>query len=673
MTAENGWKIKSSTAVVVDRRYRIDLSTPVVGLDSPNAQAFAASDNEAGGEDPDKQQFALICRSDLAQRHHIADKQLANEFEGVLQPHACGYVAIDGNVKPYLVLERPLGGRVMENHASGKGLVEPIVTDRILPKVIAALASFNQRVSSHRRLRPENLFYLDQACKEVVLGECFSEPPGYSQPTFMEPIERGMASPAGRGEGSIKDDLYALGVTAALLLQGKDPTANLSADEVWASKMSQGSFVALVGDIRISAPTDKLLRGLLCDDPEKRWSLEDAQNWVWGTGTRLTHTPVGARSARPLKIGSKDILYDRLAAQELGMGGDAVNEVIKSGKLLTWVREGLKDRDRAIRIKDLIEDATIAGEEAKSLLVTRICQCLDPLGPVRYGGQSIHRDGFGAAVAIAMQKDDLATQTVISDLFRSGFLNANASRRNPEGDFAGSQVNHRQMQQFVENGAPGFGLERCLYELNTATPCISPLIIEAGAVDLGGVLKALNEAVVKAGSNVEVLDRHVAAFVAARSTYAAKEIPKLAVEGADPAERRLAVLGLFAAIQDVSNCGPLPELASWMDGRMSPVLDLFKNRGRRERLKSEAKMAASLGDMVGMFRVLGSPQSRAEDLQGLKVAQKEYAGLSDRLARLEEGGDVRNPETRDQGYVVAKYIGIGAVVLSLWFIFAIGL
>lgn len=659
--------------MVVDRRYRIDLSTPVGGLDSLNAQAFAASDSEAGGEDPDKQLFALICRSDLAQRHHIAEKQLANEFASVLQPQACGHVAIDGNVKPYLVLERPLGGRVMENYASGKGIAEPIVTDRILPKVIAALASFNQRVSSHRRLRPENLFFLDQACQEVVLGECFSEPPGYSQPTFMEPIERGMASPAGRGEGSIKDDLYALGVTAALLLLGKDPTAKLSADEVWARKMSQGSFVTLVGDVRISAPTDKLLRGLLCDDPARRWSLEDAQNWVWGSGTRLTHTPVGAKSARPLKIGGKDILYDRLAARELGSGGDAANEIIKSGKLLTWVREGLKDRDRAIQIKDLIEDATIAGDESKSLLVSRICQCLDPAGPVRFGGQSIHRDGFGAAVATAMQKGDLATQTVISDLFRSGLLNAGASKRNPEGNFAGSQVNHRQLQQFVENGAPGFGLERCLYELNTATPCISPLIVEAGAVDLGGLLKALNEAVVKAGGNVEVLDRHVAAFVAARSTYAAKEIPKLAVEGADPAERRLAVLGLFAAIQDVSNCGPLPELAAWMDGRMSPVHDLFNNRGRRERLKSEAKTAASLGDMIAMFRVLGSAEARAEDLRGLKTAQREYAELNQRLARLDDGGDVANEETRDHGYVVARYIGIGAVALSIWFVFAIGL
>jgi hypothetical protein len=47
-----------------------------------------------------------------------------------------------------------------------------------------------------------------------MLGECVSETSGVSQPAIFEPIERAMALPTGRGEGTPPDDMFALGVTA---------------------------------------------------------------------------------------------------------------------------------------------------------------------------------------------------------------------------------------------------------------------------------------------------------------------------------------------------------------------------------------------------------------------------------------------------------------------------
>ena len=668
MASEKAWKIKSSSAVVIDGRYRIDFSAPIPALDSPNAQAFAATDSET----PEIQLFTLICRTDLAQRHHVIDKQLGSAFENILQPHYSGYVDIDGNVRPCAVFDRPLGGRVLDSLVNGKPVAEPIVTDRILPRIIKALADFEHRGVTHRRIRPENIFFLDTECQYAVLGECFSEPPGFSQPGYFETIDRSMASPVGRGEGTVGVDLYALGVTVATMLRGKDPVAGKSADEIWESKLSLGSFVTLAGNLRISGPTDKLLRGLLNDDPEARWSLDDAEGWVWGNARRLNHMPVAVRASRPLKIGTKMVILDRLAAHELGRLGNVGHEYIKTGGLVTWVRNSLKDKDRATRISELIAAADTGKDFADDMLVTQVCKSLDPEGPIRFRGQAICRDGFGAVVSIAMNIGDKAAQTLLGDLFRSGFLNSWDAKRGEGEGTVSEDVDVSQLQSYMENGAPGFGLERCLYELNTATPCLSPLIVEAGAVNLDEVLRAINAAIGKSPDTAEILDRHTAAFVAARSIDAALEIPKLAVPAGDPAERRLAVLGLFGTMQDVSKCGPLLAMASWMDARIPPVLDLYKSRTRRARLKKEAQAMSSVGDITGMFKVLGSLHTRAEDRIEHREAMREYAELEAKLARIEDGGNVKSTETRALGRRISTILGFMALVASLWFTYAVG-
>jgi len=664
VTSNQGWKIKSSGAVVIDGRYRVDFSAPIVGLDSPNGQAFATSDKDA----PDKQVFTLVCRNDLAQRHHVVASQFDHPFENVLQPHHSGYVDIDGEIRPYVVLDRPLGGRVLDSLAGGKNIAEPIVTDRILPRLIQALGEFEHRGISHRRIRPENLFYLDEARQYVVLGECFSEPPGFSQPLTFETLERSMASPAGRGEGTIMTDLYALGATVAVLLQGKDPLAGKSAEEILDSKLSLGSFVSLVGSTRVSGPTDKLLRGLLNDDPEVRWNLEDTEGWVWGNARRLNHMPVAVRASRPLKMGAKDVVFDRLVAQELGQMGDVAREFVKTSNLAVWVRNSLNDRERAERIATLISETEAGNEAAENLLVTKICKCLDPQGPIRYQGQSVYRDGFGAVVAIAMGIDDKTAQNWLGDLFRSGFLNSWDATRGEVPGSVNEDADYSQIQKYMESGASGFGLERCLYEINTATPCLSPLIVEAGAVDLAEVMRAIDQAIGKPSEVGELLDRHIAAFVAARSVDAALEIPKLAVPNTDPGERRLVVLSLFGSIQKVSECGPLLKVASWMEARMPPVLDLYKSRTRREQLKNEAKMMSGVGDLTGMSKVLGSSLRRAEDRIEHREAMKEYNGLEDGLQRLKDGGDVGHVDTINLGYRIANILGGGALAVSFWFV-----
>ncbi len=669
VVSASNWKINSGEAVSFDDRYRIDLGVPLSDLDSPNAQAFAATDRDAA----EGSVFALVCRADLPQRHHAAQMVADKTPKNTLALRASQFVAIGNEIRPVMILERPVGGRLSDSLTNRKGLAEPVVTDRILPRLIEALAEFDHQGIAHRRIRLENIFYMDRERQRVVLGECFTEPPGYSQPALYETLDRGMADPIGRGEGGTGTDLYALGVAITLLLNGRNPVEKLTSDELWEQKMSHGSYVTLMGSQKISGPAERMLRGLLCDDSGERWSMEDAEGWVWGSARRLQHKPSGVRARRPVRINGKDIMYDRMAALEIGRLGDAGSEIAKGDKLANWVRGGLDDLGRHSAIVAAHESARSGDGVAAGILATRVCAILDPSGPVRFRGLAICLDGFGAAVASALSSGDVELHNKLTDLFASNYLSGWEAWDERQGENSSTGANFGAIRSYVENSAPGFGLERCLYELNTATPCLSPPIAAAGALDLGDLLRAIEEVLEKPKDDFEILDRHIAAFVASRSTDAVKAIPRLAMDGGDPAERRLKVLGLFAILQHVTKCGPLPNLCQWMSARMPPVLDLFHSRSRRKNLAQDIELAVANGDLVDMHNSVGAPRIRHQDRAEMFAAAEEYADLEAHLEGLENGGPVMNVEARTTGYRMATLLGAIAVGISVWFTSTIGL
>ena len=101
-------------------------------------------------------------------------------------------------------------------------------------------------------------------------------------PPWHGPTGALRASPGGRGLGYTADDLYAFGVTIAVLLAGGDPAQGLESDALVQSKIHRGSYATLIGRTRLSLPMMEVLRGLLCDHRAERWTLHDMDLWLAG-------------------------------------------------------------------------------------------------------------------------------------------------------------------------------------------------------------------------------------------------------------------------------------------------------------------------------------------------------------------------------------------------------
>ncbi len=121
--------------------------------------------------------------------------------------------------------ERPQGKKLSELLAQNQHPMNlQFLCDRIIAPLAAAINQFGELDITHGAINPDNIYFDDIA----VLGPCVSEPCGYSQPFYCEPLERMQALPAAKGEGSTGQDYYALAITVLHAMHGSSHFAHFT-------------------------------------------------------------------------------------------------------------------------------------------------------------------------------------------------------------------------------------------------------------------------------------------------------------------------------------------------------------------------------------------------------------------------------------------------------------
>ena len=152
------------------------------------------------------------------------------------------------------------------DHGPGR---KPELLECVLRPAAHVLEHMQARGMTHRGIRPDNVFQAAPG-HPVVLGTAWAAPPAMAQPALFEPPYSAMCLPAGRGDGSIADDVYALGVLLLCLALGRAPLAELDDAAILRRKLELGTYAALAGDERLPPIIGDLVRGMLAEDPEHR-------------------------------------------------------------------------------------------------------------------------------------------------------------------------------------------------------------------------------------------------------------------------------------------------------------------------------------------------------------------------------------------------------------------
>jgi hypothetical protein len=658
-------------AVKLKDNHEILPNHPLPELESPPALAFVARD----GREPSERLYALVCDPRMPARTEVLRALVRLRHPNLLSVMEWGVVDWPPEQRRCLavILKRPSGARLLPpDLAGGQPMREERLLRTVLTPLIRGLAALDHLGFSHRSIRPDNIFVNGDT---VALGDGYSSPAGLTQPMLFQTIERGMAAPVGRGDGSRSDDLYALGVTVLVLLLGRHPLPGKDDEAVLASKLKLGTFGALVGSERFSPALTEFLKGLLTDDAANRWTLEEVESWVDGRLFAPRHPPLPRRARRPFVFKGTEYLSTRVLAHDLARHWDEAGEAILSTAFEAWAKRGLGDDRQAENLLQVLGAAGRGGltGAARDHLVARVLIALDPAAPIRFKGLAIMLDGFGPTLAATVdntQAKELLRQVLADEIPDAWF----AMQQRPRRDLTRHLQLFQRLSTMLEEDAPGLGMERWLYELNPDLACLSPIIQRYYVTQAEEIVPALEQAAQRSDRGREPIDRHLAAFIAARATPSfTSQLSELA-QGIQSPNGALAGLDILASLQDQQNSVATPALADWLGEFMAPVINRFRSLERRNRLKRSIQAAISAGDLTAMLRILDNPREKARDADGYDRATSNYTMAASEIARLEQARPQRPRLAERIGAQLAVIVStaIGSIVLLINFlVFAI--
>jgi len=651
-------------------RYRILLQNPIPVMDSGYNRAYKVEDLR----DPSSQMYALVSEAGVPFRDELAEKLTAKSPAGMVELHSHGVVQFaEGDFRYVFVFDLPAEGRVFTDQTGP--LSEQEVLGKVVPRIVDTIIDMAGRGLSHRAIRADNLFYMDEGKLGLVLGECVSMPAGSLQPTIYEPLESANAHSFGRGDADVMADIYALGVLVCHLLGGVTPGEGRSQNELYAAKLQKGSYAVLVPKIPASARTGFLLAGLLNDDPSRRWNIEVLKRWREGVYERPRPGFGDRRAPGPLVFEEVEYVSPRLLALALAKRPSQAFSLLENGKLESWVRNSLNDKDAAMSINEIVSRASgtsrgIRRNEVQA--ISRVSAILDHQGAVWYRDVTFSRGGLNTLLAFAIKEGgaiknnmaELIESNLIIDIIYSD-LNKKRNEKKKEESWMKLGLATDCVEYLVKRDHLGYGLERCLYELNPSISCQSPVLDGAYVPDIATLLQLLEYKAVKAEGKINPFDRHVAAFVASRSKSLTKNFQKLATLQKDSVEHTLALLNLFARMQNLSNPGPMPGLCLWVGRAITPLINKIHSVLRRDFVKAKYEKVKDTGNIEKILQAIDIKNNLNRDEREYEQAIRAFTVVEHNITVLESGNEVRKFEAQKYGQWIASLLSISTLLASM--------
>ncbi len=653
--------------VIVRDRYVVETNTPLPDLDTPSSKAYAVEDRKDLG----RKLFGLVCSPGLPTRRDVMGALRDEEFPGLVP--LVEWDVLDwaplGQRSMIVIYQKPLGDRLLTATEKGKfKFNEYDFPRRVIEPLVNGIKSMSVFDLPHRSIRPRNVFFMDEDLQKVVLGDCATVPPGFDQPALFETTDRAMAQPGGRGIGTLADDIYALGVTLVVLILGYNPFTRMSEDDILKAKIEQGTYAALCGNLRLPIPMLEPLRGMLNDVAEDRWGLDELEGWLAGRKqASIRQTPIDKADV-PFEFEGRHHVTPRTLARDMSRHREKGIETMKSEALQTWLRRSLDDAPRADGIHAALDLAALHRDEPQGTdeyLLSKICMILDPRGPIRYKGFSFMPDGFGPAMAVEILRrgNVQVPSEVLSYEIPAIWYALQTSV------FAGASVQQReylQMKGFLNIRDPGYGWERCLYEINPTLPCQSEHIVKDYVTDIENLLPALDAAANRVDTKLSPMDRHVAAFVAAN--FDEDIHPHLkALSAPNPETSAIGMLSLLAFLQWKLRLNALFGLSSWVGGLLGPAINTYHSRSTRRDIEKEIPRLVRKGSLPELFDLIDNADHRKADQDGFAVACAQFAKAEKEIRDIEGSGTDRQSKAELSGQQTAAVMSIimAMIVISI--------
>jgi hypothetical protein len=544
---------------------------------------------------------------------------------------------------------------------------ESELIEQIVKPAAQVLTDLQSRGVTHRAIRATNLFQAARGT-QVALGAAWASPPASHQPNWLEPPYSATCLPAGRGDGTIADDVYALGALLLMLTLGANPVDGIPDEVLLCKKLDEGSYAALVGQHRLPSGMAELIRGMLADEPEHRPSPTLLASPAAARARRIAARPI-RRAPRPIEIGPQSATTARTLAHALQRAPKEGVASIRSGAVDNWLRRGLGDATLAVALDEAVRSWEAQGgatdNKADPMLIVHAVSALNPLAPLVWRSLAVWPDGLGAAIDQAAHHAPEQAR-FLAEIATSHVSEVWAKRRSVGRDALGNPLDVRDNRTLLlGDRADGVPL-RFLYASNPLAPCESPLVTRYWPTRLVDILLALEAAT---GSRLPdgqpLIDKHIAACIFARRDERLQaDIGRLA--GDIPYNDAFKHLELVATLQAKLYANPLPHLCAWAADAMQARIRTFRSRSRRTRIAASLAALASAGQLAPIATLL-SDEDNASDVNGCKDAANRLYEIEQVLGELGNAQTLQAEQARRIGLDVAGGLSALACLLAIAF------
>lgn len=654
----------SGSVLTIEQRVDLFPDSPLPEFDTAGGRAYAA---RMHGE-TEANLVGIICSSAFGPRFDAMTSLRTIDNASVLRLREFGLLHWPAHNAHYYALayERPLAQRYWQSlHETHTPMSEDALNHQLVMPLAHALLEFHRAGVMHGGIRPTNIFWREGGATPPQFGECLSAPAGLEQPVLFETIERGMCMPSGRGAGQFHDDCYAFGVTLALIMLGCNPLRDCEDQAILQAKMEQGSFNALIGTQRLAASHVELLRGLLADDPRMRWAANDLEQWLNGRRLPPKSGDMERRASRHISFAGKEFWQLRPLAVAMAGNVPEAATIIENDTLMKWLQRSYGDEERAKSVDEALALLKEGGKSAhhEEQLVARVCIALDPAAPIRYRGISVLPGGIASLLVEAAQNGTHAQvlSEIISHQLVTFWVN---HQKDIKTDLVPLAQQFERMRGMIEKTSYGNGLERAVYELNPALPCLSPMVKAYYITQTRRILPALESVANAPNRPAEPMDRHLAAFLVARDKCSEALFSSMSATAA-PIRRGLAMLTLFSDMQYRYGPQQLPGLSSWLYPLVEPTISRFLSKPFQEKVRRETKTAMKEGSLSKLMRLVDDPARIEHDENDFLAARRMYVDVQAEMSALESQLQNRNQLALDFGRPIASVL---ASLLSIAFI-----
>lgn len=657
------------------KRYGVDITKPLTEFNTVGGVAYAVIDKE----DSSVPLYAFVQKPEVPVRYNVLDDLKGNKIKGLVCPLDYGVMALELDVKCdrfVIIFERPMGGSLFIGKRVNKRVNIALLRSALPLAFASTLVALHNEGITHRHIRPANIFFMNENSDEdIVLGECVTSPPGFGAPVDLEPMELMFADGASRGYGTVAADMYQMGVSLLTLYKNRPIWEKRARETALKTRVSQGSFQALVAGEDLSGSIVNLIKGLMDDDITNRWSISDVLNWFEGNNKRRVHSKESWILNRAIVFNEETYTDKRMLADAFSRAPKKAIKFLEGLDFSTWLAETIRSEVLEERVELLLavkkKERTVADlSKHDYALLSRVCVHLHPGGPIRYKGLSLMADSLSSTVSGVLSSDSKETYNALKELLDDRYLSILAEI-----------VGERDMNFFNQIGALkkatgtaqsltlGRGLERVLYNTNKLLPCQSKRFANFFIDDAGKFASALNKSDRKDAIKSAIFDRHVAAFLASRSAAHATIINNFAITERDPSRFSVIALDFFGRIQNEFELPAMTHLTSMLIEGLRASISGLKNKKRKEKVKQLLDNMKKGGDVTKLITKVDLGKILAIDKRDFSRARATYFGLERQKKIFSHKYSAKDFKSKLTGYKVVRNLGflifVGTVVLNV--------